>query len=474
MDKDRAVREETIGLPDAEAESFVVESFDADVLEAEMSDAQEQERIRKRRERINRMKREKERRLRLQRICRIALPAAVVVIALGVGSLVHVMSAKGADKPEQQKGGETVSGGEPEAQSSKQLAGEDARTRTQMDAIGDIAGQSMRAALKTADQTRQSEQNVRSEQNGQSGKSEQNVHGGQNKQDEQREQDGRDEGNNALAAAASARLYAARTTAQTAAPPEEVNSKYAVFIDLDTGDILAQRDYRTVISPASMTKVLTVLVAAEHVTDLDDTFTMTTDITDYSYSNDCSSVGFAVGETVTVRDLFYGTILPSGGDAAVALATYAAGSHEAFVEMMNEKAEALGLSDTAHFTNCVGLYDENHHCTVYDMAMIMEAALDNELCREVLNAHTYTTSATEAHPEGILISNWFLRRIEDKDTGGEVVCAKTGYVKESDSCAVSYGVDRSGRGYVCATAGAHSSWRCIYDHVALYKRYAQE
>lgn len=267
--------------------------------------------------------------------------------------------------------------------------------------------------------------------------------------------------------------YSAHTTDNTQVPPEEVNSTNVVFIDLESGDILAQRGYKEVVNPASMTKVLTILVAAEYVTDLDDTFTMTIDITDYSFSNDCSNVGFEVGEVVTVRDLFYGTVLPSGADAALGLATYVAGSHEAFVELMNDKLEELGLSDTAHFTNCVGLYNENHHCSVYDMAMIMEAALENDLCREVLGARTYTTSITSEHPEGILLSNWFIRRIEDKDTGGEILGAKTGFVNESGSCAVSYGVDEAGNGYVCATTGAHSSWRCIYDHVELYKKYAK-
>ena len=175
-----------------------------------------------------------------------------------------------------------------------------------------------------------------------------------------------------------------------------------------------------------MTKVLTVLVAAEQIKEenLDDTFTMTLEITDYAYRNDCSSVGFLDGEKVTVRDLFYGTILPSGGDAAVGLATYIAGSHEAFVDMMNDKLKELGLSKTAHFTNCVGLYDENHYCTVYDMAVIMKAAMKNDMCREFLSAHSYTTAPTTEHPKGITISNWFLRRIEDKDTGGEVIGGK--------------------------------------------------
>lgn len=254
----------------------------------------------------------------------------------------------------------------------------------------------------------------------------------------------------------------------------EVISSHAILVDESTDTIVALKGgAKERIIPASMTKVLTVLVAAEQITEknLDDTFTITLDITDYAYVNDCSSVGFLDGETVTVRDLFYGTILPSGGDAAVGLATYIAGSHEAFVDMMNEKLEELGLAETSHFTNCVGLYDENHYSTVYDMAVIMKAAVNNELCKEFLSARRYTTTPTEQHPEGITVSNWFLRRIEDKDTGGEVLCAKTGYVAQSRSCAVSYGTSANGTPYICVTVGSDSSWRCIYDHVEIYNRY---
>lgn len=265
---------------------------------------------------------------------------------------------------------------------------------------------------------------------------------------------------------------AAESSAQQAVDSEVVSSS-VIVIDRSSEEIISQRDARARISPASMTKILTVLVAAEHVTDLDDTFTMTREITDYGYVNDCSSAGFLEDEEVTVRDLFYGTVLPSGADAAVALAVYVAGSQEAFVDLMNEKAEELGLSQTSHFTNCVGIYNEQHYSTAYDMAMILEAAVDNELCREVLSAHVYTTAETEQHPEGIILSNWFLRRIEDKDTHGEVVAAKTGYVVQSGSCAASYAEDKQGNGYICVTAGSTSSWRCIYDHVALYQQLLQ-
>ena len=267
--------------------------------------------------------------------------------------------------------------------------------------------------------------------------------------------------------------YEAETTDATKTVTDDVISEYAILIDAESGNIVAQRDAKTIINPASMTKILTVLVAAEHVTDLDETFTITLEMTDYAYVNDCSLVGFLDGEAVTIRDLFYGTILPSGGDAAVALATYVAGSHEAFVEMMNEKIAELGLADTAHFTNCVGLYDEEHYCTVYDMAMILKAAVENDFCREVLSAKKYTTSVTEKHPEGIAISNWFLRRIEDKETEGTVLCAKTGFVNQSGSCAASYSISNEGVPYICVTAKSSSSWKCIYDHVALYCNYTE-
>lgn len=271
--------------------------------------------------------------------------------------------------------------------------------------------------------------------------------------------------------------YEAGMTVDTVSLGDEIISKYAVLIDLDHGDILAGKGSKEIISPASMTKILTVLVAAESLEgaeNLDDKFTMTLEITDYGYVRHCTSAGFEAGETVTVRDLFYGTILPSGADAAVALAFYTAGSQEAFVELMNEKLDQMGLSETAHMTNCVGVYDEEHYCTIYDIAMILEAAIDNELCREILAAHTYQTSETEQHPEGILLSNWFLRRIEDHDTGGEVVCGKTGYVEQSGSCAASYGLDHDGNQFICVTADAVSQWKCIEDHVTLYKQFASE
>ncbi len=267
-------------------------------------------------------------------------------------------------------------------------------------------------------------------------------------------------------------FYQYASTDDTLALTDEITSSYCVFVDLGRETILAGKREKERMIPASMTKVLTLLVAAEHMSSLDGSFTITREITDYCYENDCSAAGFEKEETVSVKDLLYGTILPSGADAALGLAFYTAGSQEAFVELMNEKLEELGLSETSHFTNCVGIFDDNHYSTAYDMAVIMNAAIRNEICREVLCAHTYKTSLTEQHPEGILLSNWFLRRIEDKDTKAEVICGKTGYVIQSGSCAVSYGADDTGTEYICVTADGSSQWTCINDHAGLYKRFS--
>ncbi len=252
---------------------------------------------------------------------------------------------------------------------------------------------------------------------------------------------------------------------------DNVISTYALLVNLDTGSVVASKDANKRINPASMTKILTLLVAAEHITNLEDTYEMTQAIGDFVFKHDCSAVGFQVGEKVSVQDMLYGTILPSGADAAMCLAEYIAGSQEAFVELMNDKLAELGLSDTAHFTNCIGIYNEDHYCTLLDMAMILKAAEENALCHQVLNARTYTTSLTEEHPEGIPVSNWFMRRIEDKDTHGEVMGAKTGFVNQSGCCGASYQISNDGTHYICVTADAYSSWRCIYDHVEIYDVY---
>ena len=268
--------------------------------------------------------------------------------------------------------------------------------------------------------------------------------------------------------------YTAETTGSTVYPSEEyATSLYSILIDASTGEIVASRDAKTRMYPASMTKIMTLLVAVENIKTLDDVVYVSQEAADWSYTNDGSAVNWSVGERLTVKDLLYGTILSSGADASYDLAVYVAGSQEAFVDLMNAKCEELGIAGTTHFTNCAGFYNDDHYTTAYDMAMIIKAAVENDLCREVMSAHTYTTPSTPEHPDGILISNWFLRRIEDKDSRGLVLCAKTGFVNQSGNCAASYMISNSGRPYICVTGHAHSAWRAIYDHVGLYYNYTK-
>ena len=258
----------------------------------------------------------------------------------------------------------------------------------------------------------------------------------------------------------------AESTPQTAEIGEAIESPHAILIDEQAKTIIAQKNPYEKMYPASMTKVMTVLVACENISpeDLDKTVPVSREATDYSYVNGCSAAGFEENELVTVRDLLYGTILPSGGEAAYQLALYIAGSMESFVAMMNDKAQQLGLAQTTHFANSVGIFDEQNYTTAYDMAVIMETALSNEMSREVITTHVYKTSVTEQHPEGIPLTSTMYSRIYG---------AKTGFVNESGNCAVSYEQSASGRTYICVTAGAHGAMNCVENHEAIYSAYAK-
>lgn len=270
-------------------------------------------------------------------------------------------------------------------------------------------------------------------------------------------------------------VWAINRTENTAQVSDTFPSQYVILLDLETGEVLAERDSRATIYPASMTKILTLLVAAEHVTEqamAHGTFTMTREVGDYCFVNGCSNVGYEVDEVIPMVELFYGCILCSGADACLGLAGTIFGSHEAMVEAMNEKLEELGLSGTSHFTNCVGLHDENHYTTVEDMAIILKAALENEFCRQVLNTITYQSQSTPQHPDGQVLSNLFSRRIQYQDTGSVTVsCAKTGWVEESGFCAASYGETPDGRGYICVTGKSTGTQQSIQDHAELYRTY---
>ncbi|MEI3079573.1 MAG: serine hydrolase [Oscillospiraceae bacterium] len=270
----------------------------------------------------------------------------------------------------------------------------------------------------------------------------------------------------------SEKTYApAEVTENTKTLDLELYSENALLIDLESNTVLVQKNADARIYPASMTKVMTVLVAAEHIENWDETFTMTQSIIDPLFLADASMAGFVHGEEVSMTELLYGAVLPSGAEATEALAIVTAGSEEAFVALMNEKAQELGLKDT-HFVDASGLHDENHYTTLSDMAIIMQAALDNPHCREVLTSVNHTSPATAQNPEGVAMTNRFLYRIRPQQTGNvDIQAAKTGYTAQAMNCCVSYGIMENGRAAICVTAHAWTGDYCIADHLALYGTY---
>ncbi|WP_175494651.1 D-alanyl-D-alanine carboxypeptidase family protein [Oribacterium sp. WCC10] len=259
-------------------------------------------------------------------------------------------------------------------------------------------------------------------------------------------------------------------TSLTASP--EVNANFAILVDSDANLVVADKNGEAKMYPASMTKVMTLLVACEHITDLNETVEITQDIVDYVYANDASNCGFKAGEKVTVQDLLYGLILPSGADAALALVRHIAGSEDQFVNLMNQKAQELGISATTHYTNCTGLYNDNHYTTARDMALVMKYAAANPYASAVLSTRTYTTKPNNKRSTGITFSNLFLKRIDTQSTGGQAVMAKTGYVSKAGNCAVSYFTGASGKHYILVTGKTTGAWNVVYAHAELYKKYA--
>ena len=251
-----------------------------------------------------------------------------------------------------------------------------------------------------------------------------------------------------------------------------IKSEYGVLIDSDTGEIIYQKNADAKIYPASLTKILTLLVAVENITDFNDTFQMTSEIIDPHYKADASMAGFAPEEYVSIRDLLYGAILPSGADATSALGIYVAGSEEAFATLMNKKIEELGIT-TAHFCNTSGLHDNNHYCTVKDMAVILKAAIENETCREILSTYQYTTAASPQNPEGLpLVSTMFSRMTGEEPEGATILGGKTGFTDEAGNCLATFGKNDDGRNFIMVTMKSDYKWKSIFDHIHTYSTLA--
>lgn len=267
-------------------------------------------------------------------------------------------------------------------------------------------------------------------------------------------------------------LFANRTK-DTAPIGSDIVSGNIIVINCDTNKVVAERESAARCYPASTTKIMTVLTAVDYITDYNKTFTFSFEITDPLYIAEATVAGFSDGEAVNMTDLLYGAILPSGADATVGIALSIAGSEEKFVKLMNKKADELGLKNT-HFVNTSGLFDKNHYTTAEDMAVIIRAAMQNELCLKILSTYQYTTAATPQHPDGILLtSTLFSHMYGTEPEGADILGGKTGFVNESGYCIASFGKSDSGTEYVCVTLGGSGLWPTVYDQFHLYEQFAK-
>ena len=169
-----------------------------------------------------------------------------------------------------------------------------------------------------------------------------------------------------------------------------LNSDKYILYNLNDNIVLLNKNETQETYIASLTKMMTVIVAIENIEDYNKEVIITKEMfKDIAW--DVSVAGFKVGEKVTYNDLLYGAILPSGADAVNALALSISGSYDDFIELMNQKAKDLSLKHT-HFANVTGLFNENNYSSAYDVAEILKYALKNKKFKEVFETKRYTFS----------------------------------------------------------------------------------
>ena len=275
-----------------------------------------------------------------------------------------------------------------------------------------------------------------------------------------------------------------------------LNSDYAVLADLSTGEVIASRNPDVEMYPASLTKVMTLIVAVENLKNensLQEPITVSEEVYNRMKSEGASGVGMLPGEIYTVESMLYALMLWSDGIAACELAIHVAGSEAAFIELMNQKAESMGLTHT-HFENPTGLHHPSHKSTAREMATIMAYAMNMSVCRRIMLQKTTPITYTKVNgAEGsfnlnhrFLVKNFdeYKKKAEQgvesynvqlQPTRLTVKAAKTGWTgNESGKCLVTYAEDQSGKGYVCVTAKASDGSEyvpCIVDYVYIYDEF---
>lgn len=213
---------------------------------------------------------------------------------------------------------------------------------------------------------------------------------------------------------------------------EGTSSDYIIVEDQSTGNVIASKNADKKMFPASMTKMMSIILAIENLTDLNQTITITNEMLSGLYEANASVAGFASGDQPTVLDLLYGAALPSGADAINAIAYTVSGSIDSFVALMNEKAQQIGMSST-HFTNPTGLHDDDHYSTARDIAALLKYCLSNDTFKTVLSAASYTSTT------GISMTSTFSKGMNSSGVAiNGFIGGKTGYTGEAKHCGASF------------------------------------
>lgn len=236
----------------------------------------------------------------------------------------------------------------------------------------------------------------------------------------------------------------------TACPPAHAistNASCAILMDADSGRILYAQNIHEPRLIASITKLMTALVAVEHTSDLEQEVVIQPEW----LGSEGSSIYLKANEKISMKGLLYGLLLQSGNDAAMAIACHVAGDVESFAAMMNERARELGMKNSC-FANPSGLNAENHYSTAYDMAVLACACLENEVVAEICATQSATIGTRTFYNH-----NKLLHRYDG------CIGMKTGYTERAGRTLVS-AATRDGQTLVCVTLNDSDDWN---DHEKL-------
>lgn len=260
---------------------------------------------------------------------------------------------------------------------------------------------------------------------------------------------------------------------------DSIKSTNAVFLDVNNMTVTASRlaDERTY--PASLTKVMTLIVVVENLrgeSSLEDTITVSEEAFKEMQKAGASGAGLEPGEILSVESMIYALMLKSDGIAACELAKYISGSEEEFVSQMNKTAARIGMENT-HFVNPTGLHDTNHYSTCRDLANMMAYAMKNEYCKKVMMEDLFVASCTQPNGKQFnyqfyhsLLVTQFGKLDKTNPQKAEVIAGKTGYTEESGYCLVTYAQNDNG-GYIVVTTGASAYGDCVSDYITIYDEY---